>query len=71
MFGKLELCGVNAQSYVPERPMDTAFQCGLREIGLHLQCEIIKVAANEYSIMLQEAATRSSVQQPMPQHQDA
>lgn len=69
MFGKLELCGVNATPYVPGRPDDTAFNCGMQELGHQLQAEIMQVAANEYSIMLQEAATRTSMQPATPQHQ--
>jgi hypothetical protein len=70
MFGKLELCGVNATPYVPGRPDDTAFNCGMQELGHQLQREIMQVAANEYPLMLQEAAARPIVTpSPTPQHQ--
>lgn len=70
MFGKLELCGVNATPYVPGRSDDTAFNCGMQELGHHLQREIMQVAANEYSLMLQEAAVKmTSAPLTTPQHQ--
>lgn len=69
MFGKLELCGVNATPYVPGRPDDTAFNCGMQELGHQFQREIMQVAANEYAIMLQEAASKPLEQPSTSQHQ--
>ena len=72
MFGKLELCGVNSTPYVPGRPDDTAFNCGMQELGHHFQKEIMQVASNEYSVMLQEAASKAVLISTLPatsQHQ--
>ena len=56
MCSKLVLCGANTQPYVPgERTHDTAFACGMMEIGRHFQEEILRAAPDEYFLMIQEA----------------
>ena len=59
VYNKLDFYCVHSTPYVPNDSHATAFLCGLQEAGHHLLHEIMIAAANEYPIMLQEAAART------------
>lgn len=59
VYSQLSLCGVFATPYIPERPLDTAFQCGMQEVGHHLQREVESVAPEEYYKMVMEEFARA------------
>ncbi len=59
IYSKLALCGVFATPYIPGHPEDTAFQCGMQEIGHHLQREVEVASPKNYYLMVEEASTRA------------
>lgn len=66
LWAILSKCGVYRQSFMGEFPMETAFECGKREIGLWLLTEnILTVNEQAYILMRQEAQARQQEKERM------
>lgn len=58
LWSKLDMCGVNSPPLVAGDPYGSHVLIGIQMVGQNLLNDIISNAAENYSLMLQEAAAR-------------